>query len=57
MLGTALATNLFGLIVVAILGGFFFYSASIEEKNLATSFPETYPAYRARTKVLIPFLL
>jgi protein-S-isoprenylcysteine O-methyltransferase Ste14 len=33
LLGTALVTNLIGLIIVAILGGYFYYSASVEEKE------------------------
>ncbi len=57
VLGTALATNLIGLIVVAILGGFFYFSASMEEKNLTATFPTAYPAYRASTKMLVPFVL
>jgi protein-S-isoprenylcysteine O-methyltransferase Ste14 len=57
LLGTALATNLLGLIVVAVLGGYFYYSASVEEKNLTATFPTAYPAYRSRTKMLVPFVL
>ncbi len=57
LLGTALATNLIGLIIVAVLGAYFYYSASVEEKNLTATFPTAYPAYRARTKMLIPFVL
>jgi protein-S-isoprenylcysteine O-methyltransferase Ste14 len=57
VLGTALANNLIGLIVVAILGGYFYYCASIEEKNLTATFPTAYPAYRAGTKMLIPHVL
>jgi len=57
VLGTALVTNLIGLIVVAVLGAYFYYSASVEEKNLTATFPTAYPAYRATTKMLIPFVL
>ncbi|MGA2929585.1 MAG: isoprenylcysteine carboxylmethyltransferase family protein [Solirubrobacteraceae bacterium] len=57
VLGTALVTNLIGLVVVAILGAFFYYCASVEEKNLTASFPTAYPAYRTTTKMLIPFVL
>jgi protein-S-isoprenylcysteine O-methyltransferase Ste14 len=57
VLGTALATNLIGLIIVAVLGGYFYYSASVEEKNLTMTFPTAYPAYQASTKMLIPFVL
>src|SRR6202451_1144302 len=43
VLGTALATNLIALIIVAVLGGYFYYSASVEEKNLTATFPNAYP--------------
>ena len=57
LVGTALATNLLGLLIAAILTGYFYYSASVEEKNLAATFPTEYPAYREQTKMLIPFVL
>jgi len=57
VLGTALVNNLIGLIIVAILGGYFYYAASVEEKNLIATFPTAYPAYRAHTKMLIPFVV
>jgi protein-S-isoprenylcysteine O-methyltransferase Ste14 len=57
LLGTALVTNLIGLIIVAILGGYFYYCASVEEKTLTAAFPTAYPAYRASTKMLIPYVL
>jgi protein-S-isoprenylcysteine O-methyltransferase Ste14 len=55
--GTAVATTLVGLIWVAVIAGFFTYSATREEKFLAGQFPDTFPAYKARTKMLIPFIL
>ena len=57
LLGTALVINLVGLIIVPIFVGYFYYSASVEERNLTATFPTTYPAYRASTKMLIPFIL
>ncbi len=57
MLWTALATNLIGLIIVGVFGAYFYYSASVEEKNLTATFPTAYPAYRTSTKMLIPFVL
>lgn len=57
LLGTALVNNLIGLIIVAILGGYFYYCASIEERNLTRIFPTAYPEYRTSTKMLIPFVL
>jgi protein-S-isoprenylcysteine O-methyltransferase Ste14 len=57
LVGTALVTNLIGLIVVVVLGAYFCYSAFVEEKNLTATFPMAYPAYRTSTKMLIPFVL
>lgn len=57
VLGTALTRNLFGLLLVLAVGAFFIYSASVEERNLAATFPSTYPAYKSATKMLIPFVL
>jgi protein-S-isoprenylcysteine O-methyltransferase Ste14 len=57
MLGTALVDNLLGLIVVAVLVAYFYYSGTVEERNLTTTFPTAYPQYRSRTKMLIPFVL
>jgi protein-S-isoprenylcysteine O-methyltransferase Ste14 len=57
VLGTALATSLTGLIIVAILVAYFYFSASVEERNLTRTFPTAYPAYRTHTKMLIPFVL
>jgi protein-S-isoprenylcysteine O-methyltransferase Ste14 len=57
MLGTALVDNLLGLIVVAVLVAYFYYSGTVEERNLAATFPQAYPEYKSRTKMLIPFLL
>jgi protein-S-isoprenylcysteine O-methyltransferase Ste14 len=57
LLGTALVTNLIGLVIVVVLGGYFYFSASVEEKNLIAAFPTAYPAYRSHTKMLIPFVI
>lgn len=57
LLGTALVNNVLGLFVVAALGAYFYYAASVEEKSLTLAFPSAYPAYQATTKMLIPFVL
>jgi protein-S-isoprenylcysteine O-methyltransferase Ste14 len=57
VLGTSLATNLYWLIAGAVMGAYFLYSARVEEGVMIASFPSTYPGYRQRTKMLIPFLL
>jgi protein-S-isoprenylcysteine O-methyltransferase Ste14 len=56
-LGTALLTNLIGLVFVAAITAVFYYSAVVEERNLTASFPDAYPAYREHTKMLIPYVL
>jgi protein-S-isoprenylcysteine O-methyltransferase Ste14 len=57
VVGTALAVNLFVLGIGVAVAVFFVYSATVEEENLGAIFPRAYPAYRARTKMLIPFVL
>jgi protein-S-isoprenylcysteine O-methyltransferase Ste14 len=57
LLGTSLATDIYWLITVGVMGVYFVYSARVEERFMTTSFPTTYPGYRTRTKMLIPFLL
>jgi protein-S-isoprenylcysteine O-methyltransferase Ste14 len=57
MLGTSLATNAYWLIAACVMGAYFIYSARVEEKLMTASFPATYPSYKVRTKMLIPFLL
>ena len=44
------------LIAVALAGVYFVYSATVEERNLTTQFPDTYPAYRRSSKMLVPFI-
>lgn len=56
VLGTALATTLFGLIAVAVLSAYFIFSATREEAYLTEQFPDTYPAYKHATKMLVPFI-
>ena len=57
LLGTALATNLYWLFAMVIVGAYFIYSATIEERLMTTSFPADYAGYKAHTKMLIPFVL
>lgn len=57
MLGTAFATTLIGLFILAIVGTYFIYSALVEEKIMLAAFPKTYPAYKQKTKMIIPFIL
>jgi protein-S-isoprenylcysteine O-methyltransferase Ste14 len=54
--GSALTSGLWWLIVLAVTGAYFLMSARKEERLMAQTFPETYPAYKARTKMLVPFI-
>jgi protein-S-isoprenylcysteine O-methyltransferase Ste14 len=57
MVGTAVGlTPLWWLVVVAA-GAYFVTSARAEEFYMTERFPDAYPAYKARTKILVPFLL
>jgi len=42
---------------LVVLGTYFVYSASVEERTLTNTFPAAYPSYRGKTKMLIPFVL
>ncbi len=56
VLGTALATDLYWLIVVLVLGVYFVHSARVEERIMVDAFPAVYPGYRAHTKMIVPFV-
>jgi protein-S-isoprenylcysteine O-methyltransferase Ste14 len=56
MVGTAIAVSIYWLIAVVLLGGYFIYSAFMEERCRAQVFPDTFPAYKQSTEMLIPFL-
>lgn len=55
-IGTAVALDWIGLVVVAIVGTYFLYSAHVEERYMTSQFPSAYATYRATTKMLIPFV-
>jgi protein-S-isoprenylcysteine O-methyltransferase Ste14 len=57
MVGTTIAVSLYWLVGVAVIGAYFLYSAVMEERSMARLFPDSYPAYKRSTKMLIPFIL
>jgi protein-S-isoprenylcysteine O-methyltransferase Ste14 len=57
VLGTALATNVIGLAILAVLIVYFYWATTVEERNMTEIFPTAYPEYRKHTKRLIPFVL
>jgi protein-S-isoprenylcysteine O-methyltransferase Ste14 len=56
MVGTAIAVSVYWLIAVVLLGGYFLYSAIVEERLMEGLFPDSYPAYKQSTKMLVPFI-
>jgi protein-S-isoprenylcysteine O-methyltransferase Ste14 len=56
MIGSAMALTPYVFVAVVLVGGFFVYSATVEERNMERVFPDTYPAYKRSTKMLVPFL-
>lgn len=56
LIGTALLLGPLWLALPLSYAGYFAYSALQEEKRMVREFPDAYPAYRARTKFLIPFV-
>jgi len=57
MIGTAIAVSLYWLVMMALVGSYFIYSATVEERFMAGRFPDAYPQYKHATKMLIPFIL
>jgi protein-S-isoprenylcysteine O-methyltransferase Ste14 len=57
MIGSAMVFGLSWLLIAVISGAYFIYSAIEEEKLMRRTFPDSYPAYQQRTKMLIPFVL
>ena len=57
MIGTTIAVSLYWLVAVVLLGAYFLCSAFVEERLMASLFPDSYPAYKRSTKMLIPFIL
>ena len=56
MLGSALAVAFAWLWALGLFFVYFLYSAITEERMMSEQFPAAYPAYKARTRMLIPFL-
>ncbi|MGB8630147.1 MAG: hypothetical protein WCD69_12265 [Xanthobacteraceae bacterium] len=43
------------VVPLVLFSGYFVYSARREEKIMIAQFPEQYPAYMRRTRMLLPF--
>jgi protein-S-isoprenylcysteine O-methyltransferase Ste14 len=51
-----LALSWMWLVAVALVGVYFIYSATVEERYLTQQFPDAYPTYRQLTKMLVPLI-
>lgn len=56
MIGSAFTASLLWLLGLPLYFAYFLFSARSEEKTMLAQFPDAYPAYRWRTKMLIPFV-
>jgi protein-S-isoprenylcysteine O-methyltransferase Ste14 len=56
MIGSAFTAGLLWLLGLVLYFIYFIFAARSEEKTMLTQFPDAYPAYRRRTKMLIPFV-
>lgn len=56
MIGTAIAVSLYWLVAAVLIGAYFIYSATVEERFMGGRFPESYPEYKRSTKMLVPFV-
>lgn len=56
MVGSALTISLWFVVFFVLNGVQFVYAARREERLMLSTFPDSYPAYRARTRMLIPFV-
>ena len=46
VLGTALATSVLGVVILAVLTVYFYWATTVEERNMTEIFPVAYPEYR-----------
>jgi protein-S-isoprenylcysteine O-methyltransferase Ste14 len=55
MLGSTIVTP-FWIVAFICLTGYFVYSAHTEERIMTSQFPDQYPEYKRRTKMLVPLV-
>ncbi len=54
--GTTFVRGFPSIVLLVALAAYFVYAATVEERSMRGQFPNEYPAYVNRTKMLIPFL-
>jgi len=55
-LGSAVACGGTWIVLLFVLGSLFLWRVAAEDRLMARQFPHEYPAYRRRTKRLVPFV-
>jgi len=55
-LGSAIACGGTWIVLLFVLGSLFLWRVAAEDRLMARQFPHEYPAYRRRTKRLVPFV-
>jgi protein-S-isoprenylcysteine O-methyltransferase Ste14 len=55
MLGTAMGAAVFWVLPLVLFGAYFMYSARREEEFMMSQFPQEYPAYMKRSRMLLPW--
>lgn len=56
MIGSALGVGALWWIIFVVTSIYMIYACLEEEKIMLKEFPDAYPAYKARTKMLVPFV-
>jgi len=56
LVGSALVMGPSWFVIFVFMVAYFVISARREERDMVERFPEAYPAYRARTRMLVPFV-
>ena len=57
MFGTMIGASVFWAVPLLLFTLYFVYAAHREEDFMIAQFPEQYPAYQRRTRMLLPFVL
>jgi protein-S-isoprenylcysteine O-methyltransferase Ste14 len=56
MVGSVFAAGMEWIVIFAVTCPYFLYSALTEDRLMMEQFPNEYPAYKRKTKLLIPFV-
>jgi protein-S-isoprenylcysteine O-methyltransferase Ste14 len=57
LLGSTIGLGILWLVPLVLGGVYLVYAAKREEKLMLEQFPDQYPAYMKRTRMLVPFIV